>query len=88
MHTSDGVQPMEEDAEEPVPAEELAGEPGEQPVPKKQKVSGRADPSASQVRSNTPVAHEVSLCSSPYPATGSAKADGLCWADLETAGTG
>ena len=49
MHKSDGAQLMEEDAGEPAPAAEPDWEPGEQPAPKKQKVSGRTDPSASQV---------------------------------------
>ena len=44
---------MEEDAEEATPAADHDMEPGEQPVPKKQKVSGRTDPSAQKVRCNT-----------------------------------
>ena len=49
MHKSDGAQPMEEDAEEPAAAAEPEWELGEQPAPKKPKVAGRTDPSASQV---------------------------------------
>ena len=78
---------MEEDAAEPTPADELDREPGEQPAPKKQKVSGRTDPSASQVRLSTPVSHDVSLCSSLYLATGTAKPVDAYLAGLEIAGT-
>ena len=53
MHKSDGAQPMDEDAAEATPAGDLDMEPGEQPVPKKQKVSGRTDPSAKKVSSDT-----------------------------------
>ena len=53
MHKSEGVQAMEEDAGEAAPAADADVEPGEQPVPKKQKLTGRKDPSASQVRTYT-----------------------------------
>lgn len=49
MQMSDGATPMEEDAPESAPAGEHDLEPGEQPFPKKQKVSGGTDPSARQV---------------------------------------
>ena len=61
MHKSDGVQPMEEDAEEATAAGDLDMEPGEQPVPKKQKVSGRTDPSAQKVRHNAIMSDSLSL---------------------------
>lgn len=49
MHKSEGVQAMEEDVGEAAPAADADVEPGEQPAPKKQKLAGRRDPSASQV---------------------------------------